>query len=442
MGYRKGRILAQSSPLIERALRHRWAAATVGSLSLASMVAAFAVAPATDTANLPRQTVVEELSLPDVPVFASAGGLFLHEDSVQPSDTVASLMTRLGVADPEAIDFIRRDASAGQIARQLRAGKLVSAATDLEGGLARFYFPLTGRDAALVVERQNGRFVAREEPLQLEARPTVQSGLIDSSLFGATDAAGVPDGVAVQLAEIFSGDIDFHRDLRKGDRFALVYETFYHRGLPVRSGRVLGAEFVNGGKTYRAIWYEGPNGQGSYYSPEGQSLRKAFLRSPLEFSRITSGFSGSRFHPILQTWRAHRGVDYGAPVGTRVRAVGDGIVEFAGTKSGYGKVIVLKHAGQYSTVYGHLNAFASRLRTGARVDQGDLIGYVGQTGMATGPHLHYEFRINDQPVNPVGISVPATRPLDVTQVARFRQVAADRLEQLQLSRQPSLGRLE
>lgn len=406
------------------------------------MVAAFAIAPATDTSSLSRTTVVEQLSLPRAATLGGDNGLFLREEAVQPSDTLAGLLARLGIADIEALEFVRQDPATRMLSRQLRPGKLVTATTDQDGVLKSLYFPVNGKDAVLTVERRDGRLSAREEALRPEIRTTVRSGEIETSLFGATDAAGIPDSVAGQLAEIFSGEIDFHRDLRKGDQFTIVYETLYHRGLPMRSGRILSAKFVNGGRPLRAVWFESTDHIGGYYSADGKSLRKAFLRSPLEFSRVTSGFSGSRFHPVLQEWRAHRGVDYGAPIGTRVRSTGDGIIEFIGRQNGYGNLIVVRHAGQYSTAYGHLNGFAAGLRRGARVGQGEVIGYVGRTGLATGPHLHYEFRVNDQQVNPLAIALPAAKPLDPTQLERFRNVAGGLLTQLQLGQRLNLSSLD
>jgi murein DD-endopeptidase MepM/ murein hydrolase activator NlpD len=208
------------------------------------------------------------------------------------------------------------------------------------------------------------------------------------SLFGASDAAGIPDAVATQLADIFGGDIDFHRDLRKGDRFAVIYESVNHLGRPVRSGRILAAEFVNDGKTYRAAWFADPaGGEGSsgYYTADGKNIRKAFLRSPLEFSRITSGFSFGALPSRAAEMAGAQGVDYGAPTGTRVKATGNGTVEYVGVQGGYGKVVILRHQNRYTTLYGHLSGFAAGLRKGNRVSQGDVIGFVGATGLASGP---------------------------------------------------------
>lgn len=235
-----------------------------------------------------------------------------------------------------------------------------------------------------VVERRGDGFVASQESLQLEPRTVIKSGEISSSLFGATDALDIPDAIAIQLAEIFAGDIDFYRDLRKGDKFSLVYQTFTHRGQPVRSGRILAAEFINDQKTYNAFWFQAEDGKEAYYTADGKTLRKAFLRSPLEFSRVTSGFTNARFHPVLKTWRAHKGVDYGAPKGTRVRSVADGTVQFAGQQGGYGNLVILKHQGTYSTAYGHLNGFATGVRKGARSTKATPLATLGKQGWLPG----------------------------------------------------------
>jgi murein DD-endopeptidase MepM/ murein hydrolase activator NlpD len=228
--------------------------------------------------------------------------------------------------------------------------------------------------------------------------------------------------------------VDFHRDLRKGDRFTVVYEMQYLRGRPVRAGRMQAAEFVNQGRTFRAVHF----GTG-YYAPDGKAMRKAFLRSPLEFSRMTSGF-GMRQHPIMQVWRAHKGIDYAAPIGTRVRAVGDGIVEFAGPKGGYGNTVVLRHHGQYATVYAHLSRIS--VKRGARVAQNDTIGSVGQTGWATGPHLHYEFRIAGEARNPLAIAMPAALPIAASELPAFQNQAAPLVARLDLLANSALAQLE
>jgi murein DD-endopeptidase MepM/ murein hydrolase activator NlpD len=301
-------------------------------------------------------------------------------------------------------------------------------------GAPRYLSFLTPRDTLVRIEPVGDGFRVAYESLQLDTRVVVKSGTVRTSLFEATDSAGVPDRVASQLADIFGGDIDFHRDLRKGDHFSVVYELREFDGRPVRAGRVLAAEFVNNGRAYRAIHF----GSG-YYTPQGKNLRKAFLRSPLEFSRISSRF-GMRLHPFLQSWRAHKGIDYAAPIGTRVRAVADAVVEYAGPKGGYGNVVILRHQGQYSTVYAHLSRIA--VHRGARVAQNDTIGFVGQTGWATGPHLHYEFRVAGQARNPFAVALPAALPLPETQMAAFRAQATAMASDLDLLESSSLALLD
>ncbi|MEI7614195.1 MAG: peptidoglycan DD-metalloendopeptidase family protein [Betaproteobacteria bacterium] len=442
MNRQKSRILAHSKPAIERLLRHRWAVTGVGGCALLGMMTAFALTPSGTEENLSLQTVLEQLATPSPTLINTGNAGFLREERILRSDTVSSLITRLGISDPEAQEFVRKAPETQAVARQLRPGKIVTAQTGEAGELQALYFPLNGKDATLVIERKGNQFIASEQLLKLEPQTVVKSGEIRSSLFGATDAAGIPDAIATQLAEIFSGDIDFYRDLRKGDRFSLVYETLTHRGQPIRTGRILSAEFINNQKVYSAYWFQAEEGKNGYYSADGKNLRKAFLRSPLEFSRVTSGFSTSRFHPVLQITRAHRGVDYGAPIGTKVRSVADGSVEFAGWQGGYGNLLILKHQGAYSTAYGHLSQFAPGIRKGARVSQGDAIAYTGQTGLSSGPHLHYEFRVNSQQVNPLAVTLPAAIPLQASQINRFKATIAPLSEHLDLAKQIRVAAIE
>jgi murein DD-endopeptidase MepM/ murein hydrolase activator NlpD len=256
----------------------------------------------------------------------------------------------------------------------------------------------------------------------------MRSREITSSLYAATDAnvdgGQIPDTVVNQIIEMFSTSIDFRGDLKRGDRFNVVYETFWQDGEMVRTGRVLAGEFVNRGVAYQSVWYEDPQThQGGYYSLDGKSLKKAFLKSPVAFSRISSGFS-MRVHPVFNVWKAHKGVDMAAPSGTPIRAAGDGVVDFAGVSNGYGNMVVLKHWSNYSTAYGHMSRFATGMRKGQKVHQGDVIGYVGSTGWATGPHLHYEFRIGDTATDPMALKNLQQQPLTSGELSRFRTTAA------------------
>jgi murein DD-endopeptidase MepM/ murein hydrolase activator NlpD len=400
-------------------------------------ITAVAVAPlANDSTPLAQRLVVEAvvpqgldaqleaLSAQDLPLTRS--------DITRSVDTAESLLARLGVRDPAAVQMLRHD----RIARSVlagRGGKMVQAKTGTGWQPAGIGGPFSGRrrrpgphpfhapDPA-----STGRPVDAEmQTVPYGTQVRLASGSIRSSLFAATDEAGLPDSVAIQLAEIFAADIDFHRELRKGDTFNLVYEALTADGEPVAwnegAGRVLAAEFVNAGRTHQALWFVGSDGRGGYYGADGHSRRRAFLASPVEFSRVTSGFA-MRLHPVLQRMRQHNGVDYGAPVGTPVRSVADGVVEFAGTQNGYGKVVEVRHGKERSTLYGHLSSIG--VVKGQRIEQGQHLGAVGMTGMTTGPHLHFEFRVNGVHQDPLIIARAAeTLPVDAAARPRFDEMA-------------------
>jgi murein DD-endopeptidase MepM/ murein hydrolase activator NlpD len=275
-----------------------------------------------------------------------------------------------------------------------------------------------------------------ENPLEIRTRTA--SATIDSSLFQAAAAAELDERVAFDLADIFQYDIDFVLDIQSGDRFTVVYEEIFQDGERLRTGKVLAAKFVNEGREYRAVRYADSQGKEDYFAPDGRSLRKAFIRAPVQFSRISSRFNPSRRHPVLNTIRAHRGVDYAAPVGTPVRAAGDGRVRFVGRQGGYGNVIELEHGSGVVTVYGHLSRFASQLRKGQRVDLGKVIGYVGKTGLATGPHLHYEYRIRGVHKNPQTVPLPNAEPISAAELDRFLVTTADLVNVLDLPAGPRL----
>jgi len=392
-------------------------AAIVG-LAATAVVAFATIAPSRDGRHEPAKTpLVESLAIrPDA---VPAPKSYVREELYQRGDTLSAFIERLGIEGPHVAKLAKLRAM-----QQLRPGTHVRAEVSADGEPISLSF-LGGRDSLIkIVAEANGYYRVTDDRAQLQTQVEMKSGLIRSSLFAATDDANIPDSIAMQLGDVFSGDIDFHRDLRKGDRFSVIYELHYLNGRPVRAGRVLAAEFTNNGRTFRAMQF----GNG-YYTPDGNNLRKAFLRSPLEFSRVTSGF-GMRRHPIAQAWRQHTGIDYGAPTGTRVRAVGDGVVEYAGLKGGYGNVVILRHHGQYATVYAHLSRIA--VRKGARVAQNDTIGAVGQTGWATGPHLHYEFRVAGQARNPFSIAMPSALPVAQQDLLAFRNHAAALVERLDL----------
>ncbi len=406
------RILAQRP----RNTAAQWLAVTV--LALCG-VAAFAIAPGT-TLPAPASTIiVRALALPSLaPLDTGAPMRYRREGRIERGDTIGSVLSRLGVSDPGALAFLTTDPAARAL-YQLRPGRSLRVETDEDGTLFELRF-LTSSGDILTIARSGETLSATQTAAPTELRWKMAAGEIRSSLFAAADAAGLPDTVTLQLADVFAADIDFFKDLQRGDRFAVVYEMRYVEGEPEGVGRIVAAEFDNRGKTHRAFLFRDVDGSENYYGADGTAMRRPFLRSPMAFSRVTSGFSNARFHPILQTWRAHRGVDYAAPMGTPVRATGNATVAFAGQQGGYGNVVILQHPGAFSTVYAHLSRFAPRLHKGARVTQGDIIAYVGQTGWATGPHLHYEFRVGGVQRDPLTLAaLPGGDPLPASRRPAF-----------------------
>jgi murein DD-endopeptidase MepM/ murein hydrolase activator NlpD len=429
MQQQKPESLTDPTPSLKRKLPLR-GALVAALLPLFGMVTAYGIAPDTDTRDIPVQTLIENLPLPQAATPDLAKQVFHHEEKVLPGETLGALLNRLGVSEQDTALLLSQ--SAAQIGRSLRSGQRVQANVSEEGELLELR--LTGADGTLKqISRQSDGFKLDQPQDVLESRVIMRSGRIESSLFGATDAANLPDSVAVEMADIFGTKLDFRSDLRKGDTFSVIYQIDYRNGEPTGTGKILSAEYVNDGKPYRAVLYRTSSGQEEYYSPNGESLKKGFLRSPLEFSRITSGFSSSRLHPLLGFYRAHTGTDFGAPTGTRVKATGDATVAFAGRKGGYGNIVILRHSSGIETYYAHLNGFAKGIRPGRPVSQGEIIGYVGMTGTATGPHLHYEVRISGIPRNPVTVKLPGSPPLPLAQRARFKEQTAawaQRLDQL------------
>ena len=431
-------MLSPNALTHEHKRKLRWLVA-VSSLPLLGVVTAFGIIPQSQLDPAGGKTVVEEIALPRIAT-QTQPTTFWRSETTRRGDTVAELLRRLNVEDESASDFLRNSPQTAAF-RQLGPGVALQAETGEDGSLLALRF--TARDGTqTVIEKKDSGFKVTSLPAQLEQRIFMRTGVIESSLFAATDAAGLPEAAANQMADIFGGDIDFHRDLRKGDKFTVVYEVTYSNGEPVRAGRTLAAEFVNQGRSFRAVYFQPDNGRGGYYTPEGKSLRKSFLRSPLEFSRISSGFSSGRLHPVLNTIRAHKGVDYAAAIGTKVRVTGDGVVALAGVQRGYGNVVVINHAGGRSTVYGHLSRFAPGLRQGQRVLQGETIGFVGMTGLATGPHLHYEFKINGEHRDPLRVALPDAAPITAAQKAAFDAAAANLNARLSLVRNTNYSSLD
>lgn len=373
---------------------------------------------------------------------------FVQSERVRRGDTLASVLARMGALDDAFLRFVTTQQGAGRLALQLKPGRTVRAEIDGAGRVIHFaYRPggledMVARGTALtrlVIERDGGHFSAREEIVEVERERATRALEVRTTLFAAADAVDLPDAVTAQIDRIFGNEFELHKSVRRGDRMRVVYETIKEAGSydsPV-PGRVLAVELTAQGVPHEAVWFEREartaagararrvqaGSHGAYYSFNGEGLKKSFLRNPLVESRVMSGFSDSRLHPVMRDWRAHKGVDFAAPIGTGVRAVGDGAIEFLGQQRGYGNVVIVKHAAKITTVYAHLNGFPDGLETGDRVARGETIGFVGQTGWATGPHLHFEFKIAGDHADPLTVALPQSSPLDARERGRFGALA-------------------
>ena len=404
-------------------------------LSLGGFAAtAFGIAPLTPgDAPVAQQVLTEALPVAglDQQLEALATHQFdLYRSTVsRKSDTADSLLRRLGANDPKAAAFLRQDRAA-RFLLDAQPGKMVQARVSADGSLSELVARFPSSDATkarthftrLTVRRGDAGFMTLLETAPLQPELRLGTATVRGSLWSAVDDARLPDVIAAQMIEIFAGDIDFHRELRRGDSFSVVYEALTADGEPITwnegTGRVIAAEYRNKGRRFQALWYADPDtGRGAYYAFDGKSRRKAFLASPLDFSRVTSGFA-MRMHPVLNSWRQHNGVDYAAPTGTPVKTVGEGRVTFAGVQQGYGNVVQVQHSPEKTTVYAHLSRIDVRM--GQPVAQGQKIGAVGATGWATGPHLHFEFKVNGQFVDPLVYAATATTPpIDAEERPRF-----------------------
>jgi len=431
-------MLTQNPLSQERKKKLRWFV-TLSTLPLLGVLTAFGLVPQSDLGLPSAQVTIEDIDLPGASDAITVSS-YWHSERVQRGDTVAELLSRLNIEDAVASNYLRND-PATESFRKLAVGKEIQAETSSTGGLISLRY-LSNNDEQILIDNQTGVFRTIKLPAQFEKRLFVRTGEIKTNLYAAADAAEMPEAAANQLYELFSGDIDFHHDLRVGDKFTVVYEMNYHNGALLNTGRILSAEFINQGHAYRAIYFQEDAQHGDYFTPEGKSVRKAFLRSPIEYSRVSSGFSNSRLHPILNKWRSHKGVDFAAPAGTKVRSTADGVVTYVGSESGYGNVIRINHQGRYTTVYGHLSRFAVNLHKGQRVVQGEAIGYVGMTGLATGPHLHYEFKINGQQHNPMRVALPDAKPISNVYYTAFRAVADEFVARMNLLRNTNLAKLD
>lgn len=343
------------------------------------------------------------------------------EITVRRGETLSQILQRANLNEPALLQFIRSHPEARPF-HQLKVGQVLQLRENAQGKMAELATD-QGEEATLHLRRVATGFRVELRPRPFESRLAHVSGTIDSSLFEDGLAAGLSESVILRLVEIFGWDIDFAQQIRSGDSFAVIYEEKAWHGQKIADGPILAAEFINQGRTYRAVGFRNARGQMEYYSPEGLSLRRAFLRTPVELSRISSRFA-MRFHPVLKTWRAHTGVDYAAPTGTPVRATAAGRIAALGWNGGYGKAITIRHGGTYSTLYGHLSRFHPSLRVGSIVEQGQIIGYVGATGLATGPHLHYELHVNGKYQNPLTFKFPGAAPIPAEHRQAFLQAVS------------------
>jgi murein DD-endopeptidase MepM/ murein hydrolase activator NlpD len=362
-----------------------------------------------------------------VPYADTAGGQW-HTITIKSGDNLADIFSREDIP-PQQLQQILDLGGAAHNLTKIYPGQTLRLLTDNESGLIKLEYQIDKLNL-LEVRRTGDGFDISTTYNTPEKGITNASGVINSSLFLAAQKAGLSDNMTMELASIFGWDIDFALDIRKGDRFVVLYDELYLEGEKVGEGHILAATFINQGKTYQAVRYTDESGDTEYYSPDGRNMRKAFLRTPVEYTRISSGFSLGRMHPILNHIRAHKGVDYAAPTGTPVKVTANGKIIFRGKKGGYGNTIIVQHGNKYSTLYGHLSRFRGGLSTGSSVKQGQVIGYVGMTGLATGPHLHYEFRINGVHHNPLTVKLPGAEPLDTEHLADFKQKAASLIGKL------------
>jgi murein DD-endopeptidase MepM/ murein hydrolase activator NlpD len=371
--------------------------------------------PATPPASAPTHA----LALPIVAQQASVASII--EVVVGRNDTLDGIFRRMALNLTD-LAAIRNLPHIRQSLDFLRPGDAIKV-THTDGAIKELVRKVSETQTLHVV-RQDAGFEAKMIDNPVETRVRTATATIDSSLFQAAESADISDGIALRLANVFAWDIDFVLDIREGDRFTAVYEQIYQDGKYLRDGEVLAAEFVNNGKVYRAVRFVSEDGSAGYYTPNGLAMRKAFLRAPVEFTRVSSAFNPHRFHPILNTIRGHMGTDYAAPTGTPVHAAGDGRVSFAGWRGGYGNALVLAHGSSVSTLYGHMSRFARNIRVGSHVQQGEVIGFVGMTGLATGPHLHYEYLMNGVHKNPQTVQLPGAEPLHAEALQRFQLAAA------------------
>ncbi len=429
-------ILTQNNFLTESEIKWHWIFFAV-LLPLFALIVSLGTAYDSEASNLPIKTVTSAVALPLLTVKPQQDEVFWQVDQVRRDDTLGILFDRLGIRDNDAKRFLMLNPNSKAINTQLVPGRTIETKTNAQGKLLHLAYELKDNNMLVAGLTPTGYQVAQQK-LVLEDHHVLKSATIVSSLFGATDDAGIPDQIALQVADIFSSHIDFNEDLRSGDTFNVIYESFYNGGKLIKTGKVLAAEFSTQGKTHQAVHFDDDDNRYSYYTPEGKSLHKSFLRSPLEFTRVSSSFNLGRYHPVLHRVRAHKGVDLAARSGTKIKATGSGTIAFRGRKGGYGNVIKIKHDDNISTIYGHLSRFAKGIRKGTKIKQGDIIGYVGMTGLATGPHLHYEFLLRGKHRDPMKVDLPTSKPIAAKYKKAFNQKSLALIAKIEMLNRPLL----
>lgn len=382
---------------------------------------------------------VLELSLPsDLPATREVMPVPIPEVKTNPwqvliikrNDTLGTLFQRAGIPETDAYRLTASSSRAKKLARQLKPGQEIQLLLNDQKQLQQLRFIEDKLHYTEIILDETGQYQTQDVALTPDILYEFAQAHIDTSLFASANQAGIEDRLTMKLAEVFGWDIDFAMDIRSGDSFHMVYEQLYLNGEKIADGEIVAAEFRNKGEIFQALRYTDSQGETGYYTPEGESMRKAFLRSPIEFARISSHFNLKRKHPILHTIRAHKGTDYAAARGTPIRATGEGRINFAGTKGGYGKTVIIQHGQSYETLYGHLQSYAKNIRNGSKVKQGQVIGYVGSSGLATGPHLHYEFLVNGIQRNPVTIKFPLAASISDAEKPRFLAITSRHMLQL------------
>lgn len=383
------------------------------------------------TLHLPAAAESDISANPDIQEFNIA---------IKSGDTLAKRLAQENIST-QTIHQLLSDPIAAPYLTKIFPGQTLTLSFDNTGGLKKLEQKIN-ETQTLMIEEHEGQYKGEVKAQPVTTFIKYAHGSIEDSLFSAGQKAGLDDNTIMELASIFGYDIDFALDIQPGDQFTLLYEKRYVDNKRISSGRILAAEFVNRGRTYSAVRFQDPQGRESYYTPDGKSLQKAFLRTPVNFTRISSRFSLGRKHPVLHTIRAHKGVDYAAPTGTPIKASGHGKIAFIGRKGGYGNCIILQHGQQYTTLYGHMSRFAKSLKQGDRISQGQVIGYVGMTGLASGPHLHYEFRINGAHVDPLAIKLPVSEPLPQAYRQQFLVQADTLIRQMKYQTETDIAALE